>query len=342
MSKSSNTQKYGHFNCLIIGAGLAGLTAAQTLNRCGMTAAIVEASAAVGGRMASLTEASIPGFSSKVSFVFDHGAQYFTVRDERFGQMVENWREIGVVRQWSEGFTASDGSAYMDGMARFRGAPDMAAIAAHLAEDLDVFLNTAVMKIERQDPCWLLMTDSDREFSAGAIILTPPVPISLSLLNASDIKIAEDDRRALNRIEYEPCIAAVLVLDQPSKIPPPGGMWMLGTPITWMADNHLKGISPGAGAVTIHAGAEFSEEYWHAEDQVILAELTQAAEPWLGSAPVFQQVIRWPYSKPFMTYPKPCLASESGLPLIFAGDAFAGPRVEGAFLSGLAAAQALL
>jgi predicted NAD/FAD-dependent oxidoreductase len=53
-------------------------------------------------------------------------------------------------------------------------------------------------------------------------------------------------------------------------------------------------------------------------------------------------VHRWRYSQPVVTYSEPCLLIADAAPLVLAGDAFDQPRVEGAFLSGCAAADALL
>ena len=65
------------------------------------------------------------------------------------------------------------------------------------------------------------------------------------------------------------------------------------------------------------------------------------AAPWLGSVPVQTQLHRWRYSLPLRVYPERCLALREPAPLVFAGDAFGGPRVEGAALSGMAAGVAL-
>ena len=32
--------------------------------------------------------------------IFDHAAQFFTVSDSRFGQLVDGWLERGLVREW--------------------------------------------------------------------------------------------------------------------------------------------------------------------------------------------------------------------------------------------------
>ena len=67
-----------------------------------------------------------------------------------------------------------------------------------------------------------------------------------------------------------------------------------------------------------------------------------ATEPWLVDQVEALYIHRWRFSKPLWLHPEPIYHLLDPGPLVFAGDAFAGPRVEGAALSGLAAADWLL
>jgi predicted NAD/FAD-dependent oxidoreductase len=59
----------------IIGVGMAGVVCARTLRQAGHNVTLFEKSRGLGGRMSTRASA----FGS-----FDHGTQYFTVRDPRF------------------------------------------------------------------------------------------------------------------------------------------------------------------------------------------------------------------------------------------------------------------
>jgi predicted NAD/FAD-dependent oxidoreductase len=272
--------------------------------------------------------------------VFDYGAQFFTVRDDRFGQLVADWQRENIVQEWSRGFATADGSYYADGYPRYRANPDMAAIARHLAQGLNVRPNEEVARVTYKGDHWQVVTVAGEKYHSRTLILTPPVPLSLALLDAGSVVIPSQARSTLQRISYEPCIA--LMVRTASRVPEPGGMWPVGGPLAWIADNHRKGISPAEGAITIHAAPEFSQAHWDTPDESVAGELLEAAADWIGSEAQMVGLYRWRYSKPLWTHPEACLALTRPGPLLFAGDAFAGPRVEGAALSGLAAADWLL
>jgi renalase len=324
-------------SCLVIGAGISGLIAARRLTTAGLETTILEKDSTVGGRLATMC-LSGSGDQELGSTAFDYGAQFFTVRDARFKKLVDQWQADGLVVEWSRGFAAGDGSYYADGHPRYRGQPNMAALSIYLADGLNVHLNRKVDSIRLDEGLWSLSLSSNLRLKSSSLILTPPVPQSLELLKAPWLAAGQ----ILEKISYDPCLALLILLDGPGDIPHPGGLWPHGEPIDWIADNYQKGVSSIPGAITIHAAAEFSREYWDAEDEVICSILLAAADPWINGQIVKKQVHRWEHSKPMWTYPDPYFVPDLGAPIIFAGDAFAGPRVEGAVLSGLAAADWIL
>jgi predicted NAD/FAD-dependent oxidoreductase len=272
----------------------------------------------------------------------DHGAQFFTARDPRFRLLVDAWREAGTVRPWATGFALADGTFKSDGETRFCGVTGMTAISKHLAQGLDVRLNAKVTCVRTEGAGWVVQTEAGERLSGRALLLTPPVPQSLSLLAAGNVALPEQIRADLEQINYAPCLAVLAQLAGASLIPEPGGLWFAGEPISWMADNQRKGVSPGPGAaITIHAGPQFSQAHWSTPEAEVTAALLAAASPWLGSVPLETQLHRWRYSLPLRVHPKRFVAWREPAPLVLAGDAFGGPRVEGAALSGLAAGAAL-
>jgi hypothetical protein len=312
---------------LVIGAGMAGLIAAAELQRAGHRVLVLDKGRGVGGRLASRR---IDGAT------FDHGAQFITARDPRFAALLEQCRQTGAAEEWCLGFAGG-----ADGHARWRGKPAMSAVAKHLALGLDLHLEMPVVALRRADDCWRAETTTGRTFTTGAVVLTPPVPQSLAMLDAGGIVLAPEMRTRLAAIEYARCLAVMAVLDGPSCIPPPGGLAPADGPIAWIADNALKGIS-AEPAVTIHATHAFSLKHWERDRQESGRALLDAAAPWLGAGIRTFQVHGWRYSKPMQVDEEPCVVVSQSPPLVLAGDAFAGPRVEGAALSGWAAAEAIL
>jgi renalase len=312
---------------LVIGAGMAGLCAAAALQKAGRRAVVIDKGRAVGGRMATRR---IGGAT------FDHGAQFATARDPRFAALLENARQAGAAVEWCRGFEAA-----ADGHPRWRGMPGMSALAKHLALGLKVIQEKQVIALRRIGEHWDAEMADGETWRAKAVILTAPVPQALVLLEAGGVALDEAMARRLAVIEYARCLAVMVVLDGPSCLPAPGGFASGNGPIAWMADNQIKGVSAGP-AVTLHASHDFSLAHWDGDRQEAARLLMEAAAPWLGAGIKEFQVHGWRYSKPLQVDSEPCAVVSAKPPLLLAGDAFAGPRVEGAALSGWAAADSLL
>lgn len=320
---------------VIVGAGLSGLLAAHQLQAHGLTALLLDKGRSVGGRLA--TRRVGPGRA-------DHGAQFFTVRSPEFRAWVQRWQAEGLVFVWSTGW--SNGSlvdAPSDGHPRYAVRGGMNALPQHLAQGLDVRVETQITTVAPAPTGWRVSDQAGQVYQGRALLLTPPVPQSLALLDASGVALANEDRADLERIEYAPSLAGIFWLDRPLHLPEPGALQRSNAPIIWMADNQRKGISPEAVLATVHASPEISEVVWQAPEQIVLESLYDGLLPFLapGTQVVESQLKRWRFASPVELYPERTLLAQGLPPLAFAGDAFGSPRIEGAALSGLAAGQML-
>jgi hypothetical protein len=300
---------------------MAGLTAAAALEAKGWAVVLLDKGRGPGGRMATrrIGESRL-----------DHGAQFFTVRDGRFREAVGRWERNGWVAPWfSEG-----------GHVRYRAAGGMNALAKHLARSFDLRTEVKVKSVEPAEEGWRVTAESGQTLHAGALLLTPPAPQAIALLANCSSRLPSEISSALNAIAFDPCFALLVTIEGPSRVPPPGYIRPDHGPVEWIADNTQKGVSTGAAALTVHARPDFSLHNLEAPREQVANLLLEAARPWFGGQVTAWQLHRWRYSRPLVAGKEPdCLFSRQPACLAIAGDALGGSRLEGAFLSGLLAAE---
>jgi predicted NAD/FAD-dependent oxidoreductase len=319
---------------IVVGAGLSGLVAARTLVDAGHDVTVFDKGRGPGGRMATRRIGAAR---------FDHGAQFFTVRDATFAAMVERWLAEGRVREWCRGFGDAP-----DGHPRYVAEDGMNALAKHLATGLDVRCSSLVFGVARRSQGperrardgWTVQLDDASRHDADALVLTCPLPQTYSLLVGAEVSPPD----ALFRTDYERTLTLLAVLDGPSGVPGVGGLQGVSG-FTFIGDNQRKGISP-VPAVTFHADPAWSAAHWDDPVDVTHRTMIDLCRPWFGSATlVDSQLKRWRFATPVRIWPEPCWQPETtttaGATIAVAGDALAGPRVEGAILSGLAAGRAI-
>ena len=312
---------------VVVGAGLSGLTAARSLQEKGHKVIVLDKGRGLGGRMATRRISTSDGSTA----VFDHGAQFFTVRDQQFQEFVDEWITNGIVREWCRGFVAEDGHP------RYVVNNGMTALAKHIAQNLDVRTSTLVFAVK---PCdadpkkWTVVIDDNSRIDCDAVVMTCPLPQSYSLTVTTGVELPQD----LLLTDYDRTIGLLAVLDGPSVVPAPGGIQNPDDVFSWIGDNQAKGIS-SIPAITFHANPTWSSAHWDDSLEDGLALVTQAAQKYLGDAQIVaSEYKKWRFATPRKLWPEPFFAAGT---LVFAGDAFAGPKVEGAVLSGLSAAQYL-
>jgi hypothetical protein len=312
---------------VVVGAGLSGLSAARALQDAGHEVVVLDKGRGLGGRMATRRITTSDGSIA----TFDHGAQFFTARDETFTSLVAQWTSDDVVREWCRGFGTDDGHS------RFVVNNGMTALTKHLAHGIDVRPSTLVFAVK---PCssdtqqWTVIIDDNSRIDCDAVVMTCPLPQSYSITVSTGIELPPE----LLMTDYDRTIGLLAVLDGPSAIPAPGGSQNPDDVFSWIGDNQAKGIS-AIPAVTFHANPAWSLAHWDDPLDEGQALLTQAAQRYLGSANILvSEYKKWRFATPRKIWPESYFAVGS---LVFAGDAFAGPKVEGAVLSGLAAANYL-
>ena len=341
----------------VIGAGIAGIACARTLVQAGHQVRVFEKSAGVGGRMATRTGP----FGS-----FDHGAQYFTVRDPRFELALRT--AAGLCKPWSastvqvldeHGRVAAAGLPARE--PHWVPMPGMNALAGHwsqpLAHKRQLELQTRVTRIEREPgnaKQWRLHTvgpdiagEHRRQVFAGfgTVLLAIPAWQARELLQNSELE--ERLAQQIDTVHVAPCWTLMLAFPQAMQpsFSTLGPQWNAARSthhrIAWLARESSK---PGREPVerwTVQASASWSREHFADEPLRVLAKLQKAFSEVTGirAEPAHAVTHRWAYAKTEKPLGKSHLwdaRSRIGA----CGDWCLGHRVENGFVSGLELALA--
>ncbi len=326
-------------NIAIIGAGISGLISARLLRDAGCNVRVIEKSRGVGGRMA--TRRSGHGLR------FDHGAQYFTVRDQAFKQYVDQWQTAGFVDEWRGEIVdlqAGSTQAKDHSTARFVAVPGMNAVCKHLAEGLDIAYQTRLLPPLRVGAKWHLQADDGRDLGEfDWVITTAPAPQSAELLAAAPHLQQQAAGTAMSG-----CWAAMLAFDMPLGLNFEGA-FVHGSMLSWIAQKDSKtGRSHGddgrSECWVLHASPDWTNQHIDDEAESVLPRLVDAfweATHAVRQVPHFATAHRWRYAIPSTPLAERYLLDRE-LQIAACGDWCSGPRVEGAFLSGLALTQSLI
>ncbi len=302
-------------NVAIIGAGMAGLTAARVLREAGARVTLFDKGRRPGGRLATR---HVDGFT------FNHGCQFFTARDPGFAAAVSPF-----AAPWE-----------LAGEDRFAGVPDMAAIAAGLAVGLDIQSSAHVRRFSRENGTWQLYFDDRQAGPFDQLILAIPAPQAAAMLD----EICHPFAATLDTVRMAPCWALLLGFDQhgdelANAKHRPGTLALAKggepyTPISWLVrENFRPGAPASPVSYTIHASPGWSGA--HLEDSAASVIEALSAETGLARHAVFRAAHRWRYALADRPLGEPFLwdASQN---LGLCGDWCLAGRLEAAYLSGRA------
>ena len=335
----------------VIGAGIAGIGCALQLARASWRVTLIDKSRGWGGRLAT-RRSDFGGF--------DHGAQYFTVRDARFER--ELAAHPGLVQPWTpetmrvldqQGLALTPSPAPLE--THWVATPGMSALARELGKPLadgslgaGVVLGTRVTRIERDaihPEQWQLRCEAGegaQQMLAGfdQVVLAVPHRQALDLLQAS--QLAPGLQQAIAGVEVAPCWTLMLAFPQAMQpdLEQFGPKWNAARSqhhrVRWLARESSK---PGRGSIerwTVQASPEWSAEHIDDDAGRVSAKLLKGFAEITGirATPSHAVVHRWRYAQTRRPLGRPFLA-DGQLGIALCGDWCLGHRVEDGFVSGL-------
>ncbi|MFI5446674.1 NAD(P)/FAD-dependent oxidoreductase [Polaromonas sp. UC242_47] len=332
----------------VVGAGIAGVACARTLVQAGHRVTVFEQNAGPGGRMAT----HHTNFGD-----FDHGTQYFTVRDARFEKALAT--TPGLVRPWSANTVRIldeagrvVASSLPSKEAHWVATPGMNALVKHWAQPLAasgaLTLETQVIRMEADKlhpELWQLQTDGpgarSRVYSGfDAVVMAVPSPQAHALLLNS--QQGQPLMPALSDVGIAPCWTLMLAFPQALQptLPHLGPQWNAARSthhrIAWLARESSK---PGRSPIerwTVQASPEWSERHLEDDAERVKAKLLKAFTEVTGirAQPHHAAVHRWRHAQTTQTLGKSHLWDAKSR-IGSCGDWCLGHRVEDGFLSGL-------
>ncbi len=313
----------------IIGSGMAGLSAARVLTAAGLAVTVFDKGRQPGGRLAT---------RRIDNWVFNHGCQFFTIRDPDFEAAVQN-----VCVPWE----------ITEEKDRYAGIPTMASVASHLATGLNIHQHAHVRSVARHQTGWALRFDQGEPQTFDALLIAIPAPQAAALLAGSHPHF----EARLKNIHLSPCWAVMLGFEAPPprsaletqfNVPSwPDGIWSAiwsdgEGPITWGVRENARPHAPESPpAFTFHFSAAWSAKHLEDNPQDVIA--TVLAENWSFGThkPTHAAAHRWRFALVDKPLGEPCLWDEKTR-LGLCGDWCIAPRLEAAFLSGRALAKSII
>lgn len=300
---------------------MAGLSCADALVEAGHAVTVFDKGRGPGGRMSTRRVETTLGEAR-----FDHGAQYFSVRDPAFAGIAKDWVQRGVIARWPD----AGGDAYV-------GVPGMSAVIKDMAASHTVEFGFLVKALVRVDHKWKVMGEHGAHGNFDAVVLAIPAEQATSILSLHDFEMA---RTAL-LARSQPCWTALFAFASPVVLEP--NIVRNAGPIAWAARNSAK---PGRDAMecwVVQANPNWSRENLEDRPDLVERALRSAlADVVGGPLPeiVFSSAHRWRYALS-AGVARGSLWNEN-LRLGACGDWLLGPRVECAWLSGHQLASKIL
>lgn len=306
----------------VIGAGLAGLTCAQGLRARGWDVTVFEKSRGAGGRLSTRrTELA----------QYDHGAQYFTVRDPQFEDFIGQRLADSSVAVWSPKMAHQVDEKW------YVATPGMSALGRAQAQGLDLRTQTRVVALVRSANRWTIQVEGAQAIDGfDSVVVAVPNEQAVPLLQPHAPLWA----KALGQIPMQPCWTLMFstrdpLIDFDAGLPS-------DSPVGWWARNSSKPGRPVNGGRhdwVIQAQSAWSATHVDTDKAAVAHALLDAFAQAIGAGAIepidSPMVHRWLYARRtpgLAVVDEPWWQPQIGLGVC--GDGLSHSRVEQAYLSG--------
>ncbi|KAG2251563.1 hypothetical protein Bca52824_081699 [Brassica carinata] len=372
ITRPKSDHLHGRLECFV-GSAVSGAVCASTLASNGVSVTIFDSGRGPGGRTSQRREVGEDG----KELTFDHGAPFFSVTNSDAMALVHEWESRGFVSQWKQVFGSFDcasnkflGSIQQEGDAnnnKYVGVPGMNSISKALCNQSGVesMFGTGIAKLEwlEEEIPWLLKDSKgqnlgrfDGVVASDKNIVSPRFTQVTGLPPPLDLNLVPELATKLQDIPVLPCFSLMLAFKEPLSLIPAKGLSFKNSEILSWA--HCDSTKPGrstdserwilhstpgyASSVIAKTGLQkLSSETLDKISEEMFKEFQCSGL--VSSLPFFMKAHRWGSAFPAksIAVEERCLWDRNRN-LAICGDFCVSPNVQGAILSGLAAASKLL
>lgn len=318
----------------IIGAGLAGLTCGTALKGLIKDVKIFEKSVIPGGRVATFRAGH---------YEFNHGAQYFTVNNPLFWNIVSAWQTEGIVRPWDGWIVELQrGQVINSDMStqRFVGVPRMQVIAEKLAFNCDLVTSSNISELERQSGGgWRLFNERGDYQGAHDVVIIATAAHQVADLCRSIPTLS----KPAENVDMTVCWSGMFAFEKALDIPYDAA-FVLDSPLSWISRYQFNDPVSDADCWLVQASPEWSLQYAASFRGRVMHALLDAfweAIDLDASQPVSASVHCWKHALPINPINEDSLFDEP-MAIGACGDWCTAPRIEGAVLSGFSMADRVM
>ncbi|OIT07495.1 PREDICTED: uncharacterized protein LOC109214855 [Nicotiana attenuata] len=296
--------------------------------------------------------------------IFDHAAQFFTVTNPKFAELVDDWLKRGLVREWQGTIGELEVGGHFvpfpSSPPKYIGVNGMRPLADSLLSQ------TSLVNVVR--PCWVSTLEpfngtwhfSEKEKPCGqfdAIVIAHNGKCANRLLASSGLPLIA---RQMKRLELSPIWALLAAFEDPlptavnAESLPFEGAFVKGVEsVSWMANNTKKllGRDSGPQCWTFFSTATFGKQNKVPQESIPAATAERVKEAMLEGVekalglsksslqrPFYTRLQLWGAALPTNTPGIPCIFDPHGRAGI-CGDWLLGSSLESAAISGIALAD---